>query len=239
MLGIASLAIKYLLFIFNLIIFLSGILLLSVGLSIRNVFNQYEQFLNEHYFTAPSLLIILGLIVLTVSFFGCCGTLKENYCMMLTFGFLLATCFIMELTGGLAGFILSERARTVVTLNLHETMKLYNKTTQITHIWDKLQTTLHCCGAEKLEDWYPILDNKLPMSCCGTRYGVIDHQTCSTSDPTADVFKQPCYESLSMIVRENASTLGCVAMGIAFLQMLGIVLSCSLSKSIRSSYKPV
>lgn len=63
---------------------LSGILLLSVGLSIRNVYNHYEQFLTEHYFTVPSLLIIVGLTVLTVTFFGCCGTLKENNCMMLT-----------------------------------------------------------------------------------------------------------------------------------------------------------
>jgi len=63
---------------------LSGILLLILGLSIHNVYNQYEQFLTEHYFTVPSLLIIVGLIVLTVSFFGCCGTLKESNCMMFT-----------------------------------------------------------------------------------------------------------------------------------------------------------
>lgn len=237
MLNKASLAIKYLLFVFNLIIFLSGILLLSVGLSIRNVYNQYEQFLTEHYFTVPSLLIIVGLTVLTVSFFGCCGTLKENNCMMITFGFLLASCFIMEIVGGLAGFILLEKTHSVVTSKLHETMMFYNKTTHITHIWDGLQTSLHCCGAEKLDDWYPILEDKLPMSCCESYDGAIDHQNCTASEPT--VYRQPCYVSLSKIVKENASTLSGVTIGIAFLQLVGIMLSCSLSKSIQKSYKQV
>ncbi|XP_025409016.1 CD63 antigen-like [Sipha flava] len=234
MLNKTSLAIKYLLFVFNLIIFFSGILLFSVGLSICNVYNHYEQFLTEHYFTAPSILIVVGIVVLTVSFFGCCGTLKENNCMMLTFGFLLAICFLMEIVGGLTGFILLEKTHFVVTSKLHETMMFYNKTTHITHIWDRLQTTLHCCGAEKLEDWYPILDNKLPMSCCGSYDGAIDHQNCTASEPT--IFLQPCYESLSKIVNDNASVLSGVTIGIAFLQILGIVLSCSLSKSIRNRY---
>ncbi|XP_050529245.1 CD63 antigen-like isoform X2 [Daktulosphaira vitifoliae] len=229
MLGMASLAIKYLLFIFNLIIFLSGILLLSVGLSIRNVYIQYELFLNENYFTAPYLLIIVGLIVLSVSFFGCCGTLKENNCMMHTFGILLGTCFLMELTGGLAGFILSEKAYSVVTNNLHDTMLLYNKTNQITHIWDGLQTTLQCCGAENVNDWYVILNNKLPMSCCGPVEGAIGQQSCTKDSDT--LYKQPCYESLTKIVKENASTLGCVAMGIALLQEVGV------NQTIHSGFK--
>lgn len=76
---------------------------------------------------------------------------------------------------------------------------------------------LHCCGAEKLDDWYPILENQLPMSCCGSYDGAIDHQNCTASEPT--VYLQPCYVSLTKIVKENASTLSGVTIGIAFLQV--------------------
>lgn len=82
---------------------------------------------------------------------------------------------------------------------------------------------MHCCGAEKLDDWYPILENKLPMSCCGSYDGAIDHQNCTASEPT--VYKQPCYETLSKIVKENASMLSGVAIGIAFLQVCWIITS--------------
>lgn len=48
----------------------------------------------------------------------------------------------MEIVGSLAGFILLEKAHSVVTSKLHETMMFYNKTTHITHIWDGLQTSV-------------------------------------------------------------------------------------------------
>lgn len=55
------------------------------------------------------------------------------------------------------------------------------------------------------------------MSCCGSYDGAIDHQNCTAVEPT--VYQQPCYESLSKIVKENASMLSGVAIGIAFLQV--------------------
>jgi len=122
----------------------------------------------------------------------------------------------MEIVGGLAGFILLESTHSVVTSKLHETMMFYNKTTHITHIWDGLQTS---------------------MSCCGSYDAMTDYQNCTASEPT--VYKNPCYESLSKIIKENASTLSGMAIGIAFLQLLGIVLSCSLSKSMRDTYKSI
>lgn len=72
-----------------------------------------------------------------------------------------------------------------------------------------------------MDDWYPILEGKLPMSCCGYNDGTIDHQNCTASEPS--VYKQPCYESLIKIVRENASMLSGVAIGIAFLQVCLII----------------
>lgn len=48
----------------------------------------------------------------------------------------------MEILGGLAGFILLEKAHSVVTSKLHETMMFYNKTTHITHVWDGLQSSV-------------------------------------------------------------------------------------------------
>jgi len=48
----------------------------------------------------------------------------------------------MEIGSGLAGFVLLERTHSVVTSKLHETMMFYNKTMHITHVWDRLQTSV-------------------------------------------------------------------------------------------------
>lgn len=68
-----------------------------------------------------------------------------------------------------------------------------------------------------MEDWYSLLEDKLPMSCCESYDESIEHQNCTAFEPT--VYHKPCYESLSKIVKENASTLSGVVIGIAFLQV--------------------
>jgi hypothetical protein len=60
------------------------------------------------------------------------------------------------------------------------------------------------------------------MSCCGSYDGAIDHQNCTASEPT--IFLQPCYESLSKIVNDNASVLSGVTIGIAFLQVCIVII---------------
>lgn len=77
-----------------------------------------------------------------------------------------------------------------------------------------------------MDDWYPILENKLPMSCCGSYDGAIDHQNCTAFEPT--IYHQPCYEALLKIVKENACTLSGVAIGIAFLQVCQIPININI-----------
>jgi len=62
----------------------TGIVLLIVGAVIQGLYENYSSFLDDRFFSAPALLIAVGAIVFIVSFFGCCGAVKENHCMILT-----------------------------------------------------------------------------------------------------------------------------------------------------------
>jgi CD63 antigen len=55
-----------------------------VGAVIEGFYHNYSFILDEKFFSAPALLIAVGVIVLIVSFFGCCGAVRENHCMILT-----------------------------------------------------------------------------------------------------------------------------------------------------------
>jgi CD63 antigen len=65
---------------------LTGVALISVGVMIKEVFTDYEKLLDERFFSAPSLLITAGTIIFFIAFFGCCGAVKENHCMVFTVG---------------------------------------------------------------------------------------------------------------------------------------------------------
>ena len=59
-------------------------MLLSIGATIKAVYNDYHHFLDDRYLSAPNLLIAVGAIILLVSFLGCCGAVKENHCMIVS-----------------------------------------------------------------------------------------------------------------------------------------------------------
>lgn len=57
---------------------------MSTGAVIHGIYHQYQHFLDNSFFSVPSLLIAVGSIILFIAFFGCCGALRENYCMIIT-----------------------------------------------------------------------------------------------------------------------------------------------------------
>ena len=53
--------------------------------------------------------VIVGCIIFFVAFFGCCGAIKENHCMTLTFAILLGIIFLMEVGAGIAAYKLKHQ----------------------------------------------------------------------------------------------------------------------------------
>lgn len=63
---------------------ITGIVILTIGAVILGEYGTYEALLDGNYFSTPGLLISIGVIIFIVAFFGCCGSIRENYCMVLT-----------------------------------------------------------------------------------------------------------------------------------------------------------
>ncbi len=87
-----------LLCIFNFFFFLTGIALIAMGTYIHLEMSDYLDYFDDQYLNATILFIILGAIIVVVSFFGCCGACTENSCMMFTFAFLLSIIVIVEVS---------------------------------------------------------------------------------------------------------------------------------------------
>lgn len=92
--------VKYLMFFFNFIFWLSGVGLIAIGAFIRTNYGEYFSFVDHSFGNVPAVLIAVGVIVFIIGFLGCCGALKENHCMVTTFAILLAMIFILEIVVG-------------------------------------------------------------------------------------------------------------------------------------------
>uniref|UniRef100_A0A1B6KYM3 Tetraspanin n=1 Tax=Graphocephala atropunctata TaxID=36148 RepID=A0A1B6KYM3_9HEMI len=236
MLTVSSKIMKYLLFVFNFIFVLTGILLITVGIMIKSDTEQFKPVLNDDYLTAANLLIFMGIFVFCVAFFGCCGSLQENHCMIVTFSVFMSAIFIAEVAIGVAGYMLKAEASEVVANGLNETMKKYNSTPEAAQFWDDLQGGFSCCGTNSYKDWLQYRST-LPLSCCGPANGQKGLTTCVPTSP--ELHKTPCFNALADIVRDNASTIGITGIAIAVIQLLGVAFSCNLAHSIRNNYESV
>uniref|UniRef100_A0A3B4BK26 Tetraspanin n=1 Tax=Periophthalmus magnuspinnatus TaxID=409849 RepID=A0A3B4BK26_9GOBI len=74
--------VKYLVFFFNFIFWLCGLALIVIGVLVQISLHNTLMIKDASGSGAPILLIALGVIVFLISFFGCCGAWKENFCMI-------------------------------------------------------------------------------------------------------------------------------------------------------------
>ncbi|XP_065202798.1 23 kDa integral membrane protein-like [Planococcus citri] len=226
---------KSFLLLLNFTFVVSSILLMCAGLIIRGQYFKYHEFLNEHYFSLPFMLICISGVMILITFFGCCGAIQENHCMISMFAAMLGVLFVMETTLGFAAYALSEKTSNVLRISLNDTMQLYNKSEELTKVWDGLQINLHCCGMDSYEDWYPILNGSLPMTCCKPQIGAIGKEMCN--ETVSSLYRSSCLTTLAEIIKSNATTLGAVGIGIAVAQILGVCFSCVLAKRIKNNYE--
>lgn len=236
--------IKYLLFIFNLLFAVSGITLIITAAVIQGLYSTYLDFLGNEFLSAPMLFIIVGVVIFLVAFFGCCGAIRENNCMMLTFSVFLGIIFVCELAGGIAAYVLRTDVDVVLNESMTKALQQYNVTGHdgVTHTWDVLQHEVHCCGVTNYTNWAdtPFGQNRtVPDSCCKDYVTGCGANMIHDPDASSKIYTDGCVPELAQLVVHNAGVFAGIGVSIAFIQLIGIVFACMLAKSIRGSYHSV
>jgi len=244
--------IKYSIFCFNLLFWISGIVIIAVGAVAQAQFMQYDSFLEDKFFSPPVLLIVVGCFITLIAFFGCCGAIKENHCMTMTFAVLLAIILILELSAGIAAYVLRGDLNTYVNNGMKTQLDDYNETnTQlaVTHNWDQIQQELSCCGVNSPSDWINATtwvatnhtNKDVPDSCCRNHTAAVARQGCGIGNlgVTNVTFTQGCYPLLKNEIEGNILAVGGVGIGLAFLQLIGVIFACCLARAIRFQYETV
>nr|XP_054761695.1 tetraspanin-9-like isoform X2 [Lytechinus pictus] len=216
--------VKILMFIFNFIFFVAGIVVLAVGIYVNVVDGDFAQILPSlPYLSAGNLLIACGVIVLVVGFLGCCGAIKESPCMLLIFFFLLLLILILEIAAGALAFTYRNRVEEFVIKDLTAGLSQYNKSQSLTKAWDILQSDLKCCGVNGSSDWMTsnaTLIGRFPDSCCKDGF----EKNCATMTG-AMAWDVGCQGKLTMKLRDNIYIVGAIGIAFGLIQIFGMILS--------------
>jgi CD63 antigen len=82
--------------------------MIVLGTVIQLKYRQYINIFGDELLSAPIIIIITGVVCLSLSFFGCCGAIRENYCMTMTVGvqavFITSKESVLDVMNMITGF---------------------------------------------------------------------------------------------------------------------------------------
>ncbi|KAH1176280.1 CD63 antigen [Mauremys mutica] len=230
--------VKFLVFFFNFLFWLCGIALIVIGILVQIELNKTLIMHSVSASGAPIVIIVVGVVIFFVSFFGCCGAAKENYCMVTTFAILLTCIFLVEIAAAIAGYIFKDKVRTALQDRLEVAVRKYGNDSLIRDTMDELQRKYSCCGAHNYTDWFGVepfkSNHSVPKSCCWANATMA---TCNINPTATTINVRGCAGSIEAWLKKHIVIVAAVALGIAFFELLGIVFACCLMKGIRSGYE--
>ncbi|PZC77256.1 tetraspanin-7 [Helicoverpa armigera] len=217
---------KTFLFVFNVVFWFTGLLLLLVGLWAEFDLHKYMELSPEFSGTAPHVLIGIACLIVLVSSIAFSCIIKGQPVLLYIYGGFLACIFMMDAGVGAAAACY----RDTFAKSLHDglTQTITNNYPHKAN-FDFAQKNLRCCGVSNYTDWIRLSPQKvIPISCC------LDPNDCITAN-YSDVFQQGCYAVISEYLENNIDLVVGIAIGTALLPLVGTLLSCFLASYIKKS----
>jgi len=225
--------VKYIMFFFNLLFLVVGIGLVVLGIVIATEFSDYISVLGKGYNLTPILIVLLGLVIAIIAFFGCFGSMRENRCMINFFAIAVVFILVVQVIVVILAFVKRDDVENSVNSVLDDVVRGYNESVLYRDFMDVTQHKLHCCGANAYTDYYRLgvfNSTRVPLSCC------LDQSHC---DPTYmdgiainDFYTKGCKPKLVDFLKPRIALVAGVAVAVCVLQLLAIIFACCMVRNI-------
>ncbi|XP_056133601.1 tetraspanin-8-like [Lampris incognitus] len=210
--------IKYLLFFFNFLFWVSGCIILAVSIYLKVTKDGNK--ITDEAIPGIDLMISIGVIIMVLGFLGCCGAIRENRCLLLLFFICLLLIFILLLAAGIVGAVSENKAKEWVKEHLLTMLPLKDQPADVQTDLQKLEEEFKCCGLVKgPEDW----DGSVPSSC----YCNDTSQPCEKVG-SHSVYTTPCSTFIITFMENNMIIVLGIAFAIAILLIFGMVFAMTL-----------
>ncbi|KAM9356894.1 tetraspanin-6 [Symphorus nematophorus] len=224
---------------YSLIFWFTGVILLAVGVWGKVSLEAYFSLASEESTNAPYVLIGTGATIVIFGLFGCFATCRGSPWMLKLYAMFLTLVFLAELVAGVSGFIFRHEIKATLSVAYQNAVTNYNSTdsSSSSSAVDAIQRTLHCCGVKNYTDWGETKYFKkegIPPSCC--KVTNCSPETLKDLDKAGtEVYTTGCFALVTNVMEANLGIIAGISFGIAFFQLIGIFLSCCLSRYITNN----
>ncbi|XP_029298179.1 tetraspanin-6 [Cottoperca gobio] len=224
---------------YSLIFWFTGVILLAVGVWGKVSLEAYFTLASEESTNAPYVLIGTGATIVIFGLFGCFATCRGSPWMLKLYAMFLTLVFLAELVAGVSGFIFRHEIKDKLGVAYKNAVASYNNSTDSSNIAvDAIQRTLHCCGVNNYTDWGETAyfkDNGIPASCCKDDLNCPPETLHDLEKAGKEVYTVGCFARVTHVMESNLGIIAGISFGIAFFQLIGIFLSCCLSRYITNN----
>ncbi|XP_021565878.1 CD151 antigen [Carlito syrichta] len=236
-----TVCLKYLLFTFNCCFWLAGLAVMAVGIWTLALKSDYISLLASGIYLATAyILVVAGVIVMVTGILGCCATFKERRNLLRLYFLLLLVIFLLEIIAGVLAYVYYQQVRGLDgPCRDTDTLRGLGPGHEgVTSAVDKLQQEFHCCGSNNSQDWRDsewirsasAEGRVVPDSCCKTVVA-----GCGKRDHASNIYKVEggCITRLESVIQEHLNVIGAVGLGIACVQVFGMIFTCCLYRSLK------
>ncbi|KAI1891884.1 hypothetical protein AGOR_G00148320 [Albula goreensis] len=191
------------------------------------------------------LLIIIGSLMFIITFFGCCGALRNHVMLLKLFLGILVAILLLQVAAAVLGFLFSDLVLQRTELLMRKGITRYREDMDLENLIDFVQKKFQCCGVHSYMDWS---DNQyfvcsgtnpsleacgVPFSCCiRHRNETVLNTMCGyevqgQEKPYAEktIYIAGCLEKIVRWGKQNLLLVGGMTVGLLGLEMLMICLA--------------
>ncbi|KAL4704191.1 hypothetical protein ACJJTC_002214 [Scirpophaga incertulas] len=218
---LAEFIVKYVLFFANLVFALAGAVFIGLGVALMVNLSEVASLFPDTLKGIAIAIVVLGSIVFAISFFGCCGAIRESRCLLsmyfvcmaiLAAGKIYLVVVIFNGLNGLQGQVSQWIQNGFTPNDISETFAL-------------LQSEFKCCGTTGYESYgeFP-----LPESCCGPQSA--RDAACLASSPSLHTVG--CSKSVTDYIATNGEAAGSVLIVVIIVELVAMLFGIFLCSSV-------
>lgn len=254
---------KYLVFLMNLVFWVSGlvIVILAVWMSLDPSFYISMAQDEVSYYSGICILFLGGALLFVVGFLGCFGAYKESQRLLVLYFCGLLLILIAQISAGVWAYSNKDTLQILLRKTVSNTVQFeYGKVnSQRTDSFDAIQKELQCCGADGPGDWSssswkgdestlklaPTAQLKIyeiPKSCCNP---IFSEDICTEAVKVYDtapitkkvIYSEGCSDKLLKKLEEYMQIVIILFISIGIIEFTGLLISIILCCAIRTVIK--
>lgn len=203
---------------------------------------------------AAYVLIALGAFIFIISFLGYCGAIKESRVLLTAYALFLIIILVLQVTAvSLAAAYQTQadqHTRNILRRSINDYYSSSSNRNAVTLSWDLVMSQMQCCGVNNMSDFQTaqqfIKQNRdensnsvVPAACCILEpdlppgvYRPVD-ENCETYPTNINSYKDKgCLNKFVYLVRENLNLVIGIVVGLAALQLLGIIFAFCVCRAV-------